>query len=357
MRFFGRKRIVYLVPHLNIAGGIIVVLQHVVRLKRRGYDAYVINVSGEGDAQWFPYADELKIVNLVHEPSRDYKNIDVLIATSWDTFEACETVLPAKKKMYFVQADERGFTDDEGIQNKIDRAYKTDGIYVTEAMWIQRWLKEEYDHDAYYVPNGLDPHIIFKTDPLEQIESKPRILIEGPINVPSKGMDDAYAAVCDLDADLWIVSSNGVPRPEWKYDRFFENVPFTKMNEVFSSCDIFLKMSRNEGFFGPPMEAMACKCAVVVGKVMGYDEYIKNGVNALVVEQGDVSGAREAVAKLIDDKTLRGELISHGEKTAKEWSWDHSVDMLEKAVRGKKIEKFYTNDFPQRYDYKVFNQK
>jgi glycosyltransferase involved in cell wall biosynthesis len=118
----------------------------------------------------------------------------------------------------------------------------------------------------------------------------------------------------------------------WRYDRFFENVPIDEMKSIYSSCDILLKMSRVEGFFGPPMEAMACDCAVVVGKVTGYDEYIVNGDNALVVEQGDISGAQKAVKRLMDDSTLREKLIMNGYKTAKEWNWDHSIDLLEKVI-------------------------
>jgi len=353
--FLRKKRIVYLVPHLNISGGIIIVLQHVVRLKHRGYDAYVINLSGRGDAKWFPCIDEVKIVNFKHEPSREYKNIDVLIATSWDTTEALQKLLPAKRKLYFVQSDERRFTDDIDVQKKIQETYRTDCEYVTEAIWIQRWLREEFHHNAYYVPNGLDESIIYKTKPLTQKTKKFRVLLEGPINIPFKGMQDAYNAIKDLDCELWIVSSGGEPPSNWRYDKFFENVPMKKMKEIYSSCDIFLKMSRVEGFFGPPMEAMTCGCAVVVGECTGYDEYIKHEYNALVVEQGDVKSARQAMKRLMDDEALRKKLITNGEKTAKEWSWNYSIDLLEKVVKGKFPEVYYTDNFPQRYEYeKVF---
>ena len=84
------------------------------------------------------------------------------------------------------------------------------------------------------------------------------------------------------------------------------------------------------------MEAMACGCAVVVGKVTGYDEYIDDGYNALVVEQGDVIGARKAVVQLVTDVRLRETLIANGLKTATEWNWDRSVDALEAVIMGTK---------------------
>jgi glycosyltransferase involved in cell wall biosynthesis len=149
--------------------------------------------------------------------------------------------------------------------------------------------------------------------------------LEGPICIPFKGMADAYAAIAGLDCEIWIVSSAGKPPADWKYDRLFMSVPFAEMKHIYSACDIFLKMSRVEGFFGPPMEAMACGCAVVVGKVTGYDEYIVAGRNALVVEQGDVAAARTAVQRLLADGRLREDLVQGGFATVAEWTWERSA--------------------------------
>ena len=75
---------------------------------------------------------------------------------------------------------------------------------------------------------------------------------------------------------------------------------------------------------------MACAGACVVGKVTGYDEYIVDGENALVVEQGDVKGAHDALQRLMEDDALRNHLIENGIKTAQQWRWDTSIDCLEK---------------------------
>jgi glycosyltransferase involved in cell wall biosynthesis len=65
--------------------------------------------------------------------------------------------------------------------------------------------------------------------------------------------------------------------------------------------------------------------------VTGYDEYIKDNYNALVVEQEDIEGAKNAVSRLIEDKVLREEIIRNGYETAKSWSdWEKSIDTLEK---------------------------
>lgn len=328
------KNVYFLVPGTGISGGVAVILKHANMLLEKGNDVKILSLAVKNDSAWFP---DQKVQILPYKETRrilQSGEVDVLIATAYSTAFTV-AMAKAKRKIYFVQSDEsRFFPEDPKLCNIIRESYALQMEYITEAKWIQKWLKDEFGHDAYYVPNGIDENIFFKTEPIEPKTSKPRVLIEGSINVPFKGMDNAYAAVKDLDCELWIVSNNGKPKKGWKYDRFFENVPFAEMNKIYSSCDIFLKMSKVEGFFGPPMEAMACGCAVVVGKVTGYDEYIVDGENALVVEQGDVEGAKKAVQRLINDRELRTKLIANGHQIAKQWSWSHSIELLESVVAG-----------------------
>ncbi|HBI33697.1 MAG TPA: hypothetical protein DEA43_00300 [Candidatus Moranbacteria bacterium] len=326
------QKIYYLVPGVKISGGIAVIFQHANRLKKRGYDVKILSLTNKNDASWFPDQEiEILPFNKTKEILKSGE-IDILIATAYSTAFTVD-MAQTRRKIYFVQSDEsRFFSDNEDLCSIIKKTYSLPLEYMTEALWIQKWLKNDCGKESYYVPNGLDENLFYKTKPLIVKTEKPRILLEGSIDVPYKGMEDAYNAVKDLDCELWIVSNNGKPKSNWKYDKFFENVPFDKMNEIYSSCDIFLKMSRIEGFFGPPMEAMACGCAVVVGKVTGYDEYIVDGENALVVEQGDVEGAKKAIQQLINDRELKNKLIEGGYKTVKNWTWNHSINLLEKVI-------------------------
>lgn len=328
----GNKNIYFLVPGVNISGGIAVIFQHANRLVEKGYKVKLLSLSNTNDSSWFPNQN---VEILPYKETRHILKsgeVYILIATAYSTaFTVAMT--KAKRKIYFVQSDEsRFFPEDPELCEIIKESYDLPMEYMTEAKWIKDWLKKEHGHDAYYVPNGIDTEVFKRVDPIEPKGRKPRILIEGSVSVPFKGMDDAYAAVKDIDCELWIVSNNGKPKKGWKYDRFFESVPFGKMNEIYSSCDIFLKMSRIEGFFGPPMEAMACGCAVVVGKVTGYDEYIVNEKNALVVEQGDVEAAKYAIQRLIKDSDLKNKIIEGGYETVKDWSWDRSIKLLEEII-------------------------
>ena len=169
--------------------------------------------------------------------------------------------------------------------------------FLTMAAWIQKWLRENFGKEAALVPNGIDPEVFYPADAAQPRAGKPRILIEGAFALPSKGMKEAFEAVKGLDAEVWCVSSYGKPGPGLRYDRFFERVPVGKMREVYSSCDILVKLSKSESFGLPPLEMMACGGVCVVSKIIGHEEYIKDGENALMVAPDDIQGARAAVIR------------------------------------------------------------
>lgn len=317
-------KICYLIPGCGVSGGIAVICQHANRLQQRGHKVYLVADGEAGDMSWFP-GQSVPVL-----PRHAYpEDTDVLVATAWST--AFRTpLLPARRHFYFVQSDETRFHPKDSAWEHITRlSYAMGFRYLTEARWIQAWLAKEFGQQADLVPNGLDEAIFYPCDPLVPKGKRPRVLLEGAIGLAYKGMREAFLAVQDLDVDIWCVSSYGKPEPGWRCDKFFESVPMQEMRRIYSSCDVLLKLSRVEGFFGPPMEMMACGGAVVVGKVTGYDEYIVDGENALVVDPLDIDAARAAVQRLLSDETLKGRLIANGRQTAQAWSWGPTVDKLE----------------------------
>jgi O-antigen biosynthesis protein len=320
-------KIAYVIPSCGISGGIAVVCQHANRLARRGHNVLLLSEQDGQDIQWFPN-NCVPVLSVKNAPD----DLDVLIATHWSTaFRVA--VMPAKCRCYFVQSDETRFHEKGSAWEHITRlSYLLPLRHFTEARWIQNWLQYSFGHTAELVPNGLDHSIFYRTEPLFPKGEKPRVLLEGAIDLPYKGMSEAFKAVEDLDVEVWCVSSLGFPEKSWRFDRFFSQVPMTEMRQIYSSCDILLKLSRVEGFFGPPMEMMACGGAVVVGRVTGYDEYIVDGVNALVVDASSIKDAKNAVMQLIENKALREHLIEGGKTTARQWEWEPSIDRLEKFL-------------------------
>lgn len=321
-------KIAYVIPSCGVSGGIAVICQHANRLLRKGHEVVLLTETVDSGLDWFPN-QKVPVLTFKQYP----RELDILVATGWST-SFLVTNLSAKHKFYFVQSDETRFHPEDSEWQHITRlSYLMNFNYLTEARWIKSWLLDNFGHEAQLIPNGLDAELFHPSEPLQPKRGRPRILLEGAIELPYKGMAESFQAVADLDVEVWCVSSYGRPKPGWRCDRFFEQVPMTEMSRIYSSCDILLKLSRVEGFFGPPMEMMACGGAVVVGKVTGYDEYILDGENAIVVEPYDIPAARAAVQKLIFDHELRNRLIENGKKIAAAWSWDKPIDALENHYR------------------------
>jgi len=321
------RKIGFLLVGLNISGGLAVILKHVSMLMELGHDAFVIDLGGCGDIAWF---GNLAIPVYRMDQVNQYAlgNIDLLFATHWTTVSWLEKI-PAQRKLYFVQSDERLFYDDNSIKVQVADTYRKNYEYVVIAQWLADMLHDEFGKSATYVPNGLDRSLFYSGDPLEVKSSQRlRVLIEGPISEPIKGVTEAYTAVSELDCELWIVSYDGKPEKSWRYNRFFTNVKLAEMRGIYSSCDILLKMSHVESFAYPPLEAMACGCAVVLAEVNGGIEYACDGQNVLIVPEGDVVAARAAVEKLHTNLELRESLIQAGFETVKHWSWDASRESM-----------------------------
>ncbi|MEI6634043.1 MAG: glycosyltransferase family 4 protein [Chlamydiota bacterium] len=319
-----KPKIGYFIAEAGICGGVAVVCQHANRLARRGFDVCIVSTAGAERIVWFP-----GLGVPVYPLSRVPRGLDIGVATWWETAHDLHR-LDIPRKCYFVQSDETRFYAEGRCERIFARdTYRLGYEFFTEARWIREWLKAEFGQEARYVPNGIDLDLFHEDVPLSPRGERPRVLIEGPADMPTKGIPEAFAAARGLGAEVWYVNYRGEPDPAWRPDRYFHCVPMEKMRGIYSSCDILLKMSSVEGASGPPLEMMACGGTCVVTRVTGMDEAIVDGENALVVAPGDTAGAARAVKRLIDDPALRAKLSAAGRETARGMDWERSIDLLD----------------------------
>ena len=92
---------------------------------------------------------------------------------------------------------------------------------------------------------------------------------------------------------------------------------------LMQNASLLIFPSLYEGFGLPPLEAMACGCPVIVSNNSSLPEVC--GEAAYYVNPQDPSNISDAIFTVLNNKTLRDELIKSGLKRAKQFSWTVSA--------------------------------
>ena len=206
--------------------------------------------------------------------------------------------------------------------------------FLTEAKWIKDWLKKEFKKDAVYLPNGINTEIFYPDKPLiPKKNGVIRVLVEGAADLPFKGIKDALYILSEIkkeikNLEVVYVNPSGKPEKDWYFDYYFEKVPMDKMRNIYSSCDFLLKLSKVEGFPGPPLEMIACGGIPIVLKTKGVEEYLKDGVNGFILEKIDKEKVKSILIK-------KGQLIEKGRKLKKEFVWKNIAIKLAKFYQSR----------------------
>jgi glycosyltransferase involved in cell wall biosynthesis len=327
-------KIVFVVAGLGISGGLLVIIRHAESLMRLGHDVYILNKGPKSKLSDWIGNTSLKIIDLDEKSSvRLFDKIDIAVATFWTTLETV-LLMNAHRKIYFVQSDERLFYDNTSEKQEVEKTYRAKIEFIVIAKWIQEFLEKDFFQKSILVENGIDFEIFnTKYRDMQYFKRERKVvLIEGPLNIPWKGVEDAYNAVCDLPVDIWLVTPDLAPPVSWNISRHICAASQNQMAKIYNDCDIFLKLSRVESFCLPALEAMACGCATVVGDVNGGIEYLIDKYNCLRVPKHDINAARDAVCKILSNQKLFETIIYGGKDTAMKYNIIYSLDKMKKVI-------------------------
>jgi glycosyltransferase involved in cell wall biosynthesis len=94
----------------------------------------------------------------------------------------------------------------------------------------------------------------------------------------------------------------------------------------YHQADIFVFPSSYEGMPNSVMEAIACGLPVVGTRISGIEDLVKDGVNGITVQVGDVDALVQAVEKLINNPCIREKMGEAGrEFIANSFSWEKAA--------------------------------
>lgn len=218
-----------------------------------------------------------------------------------------------------------------------------DHRFVVSEYW-RDILREQYGYSSVVTYNGLDPGDF--ADLPSRASRSPTVLFVGGLEA-RKGLEYLVLAISSVrerhpSVKLVAVAKTGfrgVDEPEWfatlaeragvsKCTTLVESVSTRELMQLYADCDLLALPSRNEGWGLSLMEAMAFSKPVVATRVGGIPELVTDGVEGLLVEQGDIAGLGNAISRLLEDDDARAQMGKAGKERVKAFSWDSTADTV-----------------------------
>jgi glycosyltransferase involved in cell wall biosynthesis len=353
-----KLRIQFILPGAGISGGVKVVYEYANRLQARGHTVTIVypgtmkpktdsplwavearlrqgkyfyqRLIGYTEASWFPLN-----VPLVRVPSLEARYIsaaDVVIATANETADWVAQ-LPARcgSKFYFIQ----GFEDWARPAKEVIATYSLPMRHIVISSFLRDLVERHTERPvAATILNGVDTTIFFNA---AKKLNQPRRLLMLSHHDENKGVSDGFEALQSVrkifpEVTLTMFGAK-TARPDMPKDTFFVQAPTSsKLRELYSTSDIFISPSRNEGFSLTPMEAMACGTAVVTTRVGAVPDYAIAGKTAIVVPAGNPDELAAGIISLLSNEDLLLSVSQEGHDYVQKFTWEKSADQFEETL-------------------------
>lgn len=132
----------------------------------------------------------------------------------------------------------------------------------------------------------------------------------------------------------------------WKYQQIFRAAKESAAHErikfigyvdevdkpiLYKLAQAFVYPSFYEGFGFPPLEAMAAGCPTIISSSASLSEVAQGG--AILVDPYNAAEITQAMELILTDEKLRIDMISKGQKQAKNYSWERTARSYLKFFR------------------------
>lgn len=322
-----RLRVTYVLPTLDVAGGVLSVVQLVNELIIMGVDARIAALYEEPEMRKWPLLTEPMLYSNRDELIDNLPQTDILVATHWMTAEWVAELGKrdrCKKTVYFLQDYEAWFYPErqKAKRQKVIDSYGLIHEKIVKSDWLAGKLADE-GYATHKIRLGMNLDVFY---PRETRRPKHKtIMAMARPRTPNRGYPDVIAALKQLKAarpnTRIVLFGDDIPAANLPFEATITGVMTDQatLAKLYSEADIFLDGSVFQGFGRPALEAMACNTACVVTHVGGVNEYARHGENCLTVPPRDPDTFALAMQQLLDDDALRAKLSTGGLATAQEF--------------------------------------
>jgi glycosyltransferase involved in cell wall biosynthesis len=308
-------RLAFLVPDLEIGGGVSVMRSHARVAHRAGHHVTVVSPHRSTSVPQ-PQGDVPSVVSLDIARTGEY---DAVIATWWADLRLLP-VLRAGHHVLFLQGmADRIYADDDPRRQLARSAMSVPLPGIAVAHSLRDAFRAEYGRELTVVTDGIDKSTFSLSGPtIEPRRERIRVLVEGPLGVRFKNVLPSLRLAREHDVETWLLTSTGVG-PLWGVDRVFSRLDPRAVAAVYRSCDVLLKLSTVEGLGLPPLEMFHCGGTVIAFDITGVSDYARHDVNALLARAEDFSTASAHIGALCSDPSLLARLKRGATDTARTW--------------------------------------
>lgn len=355
------NKIVFIAPSIKTGGGNRVFIE-LANILCEEYDISVLFPNNSEEYHMFQKSSNLqytaigkkalskmaKWLNLcrcIRYVNRHLGNADLVISDP--IFCLLIPFIKNKKRIYrFIQADDYRIFDDGAILGKGLLL----GLYKTLCLRVYRQhvgylFNSQYVYDRFCQDSKRTDVPLMKVYPAVNhliFNPKNKDKGHGGISIclvarkhPLKGLQtfiDAYhklpLEIEDRIASVTLISHDDLSGYDTAGMRIVKPASDYDIATAYSSSDIFISTSWWEGFGLPPLEAMACGCAVICSNSGGVNEFVVTGENCLTFEPKDEDALIKAIMRLANDEALRKSLALHGVETAEKFRWEESAKQM-----------------------------
>lgn len=345
----------FILPGLGDSGGIKVVRKYVELMKQRDIDVciycsviadnlhryqfnflnFVHQVYCTMKLIWVAVRNRNEGVKWVLSISDAYiRPADVTIATLWTSaYQVNNLSSKCGKKFYFIQGYE--VWDDEKLGKE---SYLLPLEKIVVSGWINKQLADNLGIGPFpVVYNGLDTTVFKKHNSEKKDENQPKICLMLNHTMKVKGVPygiKAFELVKERYPDCKLLMFGMCPRGDLPdYVEYTQDPTREELVSLYSNADIFIFPSIEEGWGLTPLEAMACKCAVVgseTGFVLDLGVHKKN---MMISKPKDYESMANNIIELIENEDLLKNISEAGFELSRQLDWEKSLDVFLKLLK------------------------
>ena len=352
-------RVTFVIPELNLTGGVRVVGIYSQLLAERGHKVNVLYPSPRSKSLkqkvkiflksllgkppvelTCPYFDHQNAS--MHElpfheniTQDDIPDADVVIATFWNTAEWVAKFPESKgQKIYFIQHYEvHPWLPVERVKQTFKLPFKK----IVVSGWIADCLKNHEDVMVEaIVLNGVDSKQFFSPEREKSTRATVGFMYSPRhykgTHIAIQAVEIAKKSNPELVVKVFAAEKPIADLPLPEKAEFFLSPPQNQIKDIYSACDAWLFTSIKEGFGLPILEAMSCKTPVIATPAGAATNLItpENGILVDDYSAEKIANAINSISKTTENEWKK--LSEAAFATAQQNSWEKSCDKFESAL-------------------------